>query len=91
MKKILLTISVIVNLFYLINVLAGSGIRLSNLMNVILGVIFVVSILGSIISLLRSKQNSSYHLYLSLTVLTLSLASFGWFAFINYFSLIMGV
>ncbi len=91
MKKILLTISVIVNLFYLINVLADFGIRLSNPMNVILGFIFVVSILGSIIILIRSKQNSEYHPYLSLTVLTLSLASLGWFAFINYFSLIMGV
>ncbi|WP_027953660.1 hypothetical protein [Halobacillus kuroshimensis] len=90
MKKILLAISVIVNLIYLINVLVGIGIRLSNVMNVILGLIFVVSILGAIYFLVRSKQDSGYHPYLSLAVLTLSIASLGWFAFINYLSLIMG-
>lgn len=90
MKKVLLTISIIVNLLYLINVLASLGIRQSNGMNVLLGLIFVVSILGSIFSLIRFRQNSCYHLYLSITVLTLNLASFGWFAFINYLSIIMG-
>ncbi|RDY67615.1 hypothetical protein DXT76_18950 [Halobacillus trueperi] len=91
MKKTLLAISVIVNLLYLINVLVDFGIRLSSVMNVVLGLIFVVSILGSLFFLIQSKQNSGYHPYLSLTVLTLSIASFGWFTFINYLSLIMEV
>ncbi|KGX87888.1 hypothetical protein N781_11575 [Pontibacillus halophilus JSM 076056 = DSM 19796] len=91
MKKALLAISVIVNLVYLINVLVDLGIRLSNVMNVILGSIFVISILGAIYFLVKSRQNSGYHPYLSLTVLTLSIASFAWLAFINYLSLIMSV
>ncbi|WP_226577598.1 hypothetical protein [Halobacillus litoralis] len=91
MKRILLSLSVLVNLFYLINVLGGFGIRMPDLLNVIFGLIFVVSILGSIIFLIRFKQNRGYHPYLSLMVLTLSLASFGWFAFINFLTGIMGV
>ncbi|GGD25255.1 hypothetical protein [Pontibacillus salipaludis] len=89
--KTVLALSLLVNLFYLINVLISLGIRFSNIINGILGIIFVVSIGGSVLFLIRSKQRKGYHPYLSLTVLTLSLASLGWFAFINYFSLIMGV
>ncbi|MYL39582.1 hypothetical protein [Halobacillus litoralis] len=91
MKKTLLVLSVIVNLVYLIHVLVDLGIKLSNVMNVTFGLIFVVSISGSIYFLIQSRENPGYHPYLSLTVFTLSIASIGWFAFINYLSLIMGV
>lgn len=91
MKKTLLVFSVIVNLVYLIHVLVDLGIKLSNVMNVTFGLLFVVSISGSIYFLVRSRENPGYHPYLSLTVLTLSIGSLGWFAFINYLSLIMGV
>lgn len=89
MKKFLLVLSVIINLIYWINVLADVGLRLSPLMNILFGLMFLGSIFGSIICLIRSKQNTGYHPYLSVSVLTLSLASLGWFSFINYFSLIM--
>lgn len=90
MKKFLLVLSVIINLLYWFNVFADVGLRLAPLMNILFGLTFLVSILASIAFLIRSKQNTGYHPYLSISVLTLSLASLGWFSFINYLSLIMG-
>ncbi|RWZ58585.1 hypothetical protein EQV77_06355 [Halobacillus fulvus] len=86
MKKILLWLSILINLFYLTNFLFDFGLKLPGFINVILGGVFVASLISALFLLIRSKKHEG----LAVTVLSLSLASLGWFVFINYLSLIMG-
>lgn len=90
MKKILLSLSLLVNGFYIANFLIGSGIRFSSGWNMFFGAFFVSSIFSSIMFLFRYRRESENSPYLSIAVLSISLASLGWFTFFNYLSLIMG-
>ncbi|MEC3883309.1 hypothetical protein VKA52_06190 [Halobacillus sp. HZG1] len=86
MKKLFFLFLLFVNVFYIAHVLFDFGLRMSLPWNVLFGFLFITSLLYSSIHLLRSKK----YALLSVTVLSLSLASLGWFTFINYISLIMG-
>ncbi|MYL49760.1 hypothetical protein GLV98_09690 [Halobacillus litoralis] len=86
MKKLFFLFLLFVNVFYIANALFGFGLKMSLEWNVLLGLLLITSLLYSSIHLLRSKK----YALLSVAVLSLSLASLGWFTFINYLSLIMG-
>ncbi|WP_101841974.1 hypothetical protein [Halobacillus sp. Marseille-P3879] len=90
MKRFLLILLLIVNLLYIAAVLTGYPMRFSFGWNVGLGLVWIGCLLLSGIFLIRSGRKSGYSPYLSLTVFSLSLASLGWHAFINYLFLIMG-
>ncbi|REJ11134.1 hypothetical protein [Halobacillus trueperi] len=86
MKKLLFLFLLCVNVFYIAHALLDFGLQLSMEWNILLGLLFITSLFYSIIHLLRSKM---YPL-LSIAVLSLSLASLGWFTFINFLSIVMG-
>ena len=90
MKKTLLFLSIVIQTFYITTVLVEFSIRWSDSWNLFFGIIFILSILYSCFLLYRSRNSSGNHPYLSITVLSLSLASLGWFSFINYLSLMIG-
>ncbi|MCP3027090.1 hypothetical protein [Halobacillus sp. A5] len=90
MKRILLILLLILNLLYLAVVLTGYPMRFSFAWNVGLAFGWIGCLLLSGIFFIRSGKKSGYSPYLSLAVFSLSLACFGWHAFINYLSLIMG-
>ncbi|WP_431802327.1 hypothetical protein [Halobacillus andaensis] len=90
MKRFLLILLLIVNLLYIAAVLIGYPMRFSLGWNVGLGLVWVGNLLLAGIFVFRSGKKNGYSPYLSLAVFSLSLACFGWHAFINYLSLIMG-
>ncbi|WP_128524323.1 hypothetical protein [Halobacillus litoralis] len=90
MKKFLLVLSLIINTCYIGIVLIDFDIRFSAAWNIMFGVFFALSILLASVFLFQSRRRLGSHPYLSVSVLSLSLASLGWFLFINYLSFIMG-
>ncbi|RDY72648.1 hypothetical protein ACJA3J_08575 [Halobacillus sp. SY10] len=86
MKKQFFLFLLVVHVFYIAHALFDFGLRMSMEWNILLGFIFITSLFYSSIHLLRSKK----HPLLSVSVLSLSLASLGWFTFINFLSIVMG-
>ncbi|MBX0356742.1 hypothetical protein [Halobacillus sp. Nhm2S1] len=86
MKKLLFLFLLCVNVFYIAHALLDFGLRFSMEWNILLGSLFVISLVYSSIHLLRSIKHS----LLSVAVLSLSFASLGWFTFMNFLSIIMG-
>lgn len=51
---------------------------------------FLTSIVVSSLFLYRSRIEEGFHPYLSITVLAISIGSFGWFLFLHYLFLLIG-
>lgn len=86
MKKLFFLFLLFLNIFYIAHALFDFGERISVVWNVLLGLLFITSLIYSAIHLFQSKK---YPL-LSVAVLSFSLASLGWFAFINFLSFVIG-
>ncbi|MBA2173716.1 hypothetical protein H0266_02275 [Halobacillus locisalis] len=90
MKRWLLIVLVVMNALYIYSTFVDWNIRWGNVWTMFMAVLLLGSMVLSGWFLLRSRKRSGYHPYLSVVLLSLSIASFGWFAFLNYLSFIMG-
>lgn len=89
MKKAVLILLLLVNVIYLVNFLAGSVLQFSFAINALFVLSFLVGIVLSITYLLQLKRHDQ-HPFLSMAVLSFSLASIGCFAFFQFLANMMG-
>ncbi|MFQ3544353.1 hypothetical protein Q7A53_09705 [Halobacillus rhizosphaerae] len=90
MKSIFFVLSLGINVFYLLNTLFVFHIRFSVGTKVAFGLFFLLSIGISVAVLFRTRKGSNRTSILFVAVLCLNIASLGWFAFLNYLSLLIG-
>lgn len=90
MEKIILSVIILFNIFYIINYFIYSIFVTNNYWNVLIGIGLILSIVVSIIFLTRSLKESNNLTFMCLIALTISIGSFGWYIFSTYIYSIMG-
>ncbi|WP_377890623.1 hypothetical protein [Alkalihalobacillus sp. R86527] len=89
MKITVLILLFLVNVIYLVNFMVGSVLQFSVVTEALFVLSFLIGIVLSITYLLQSKRHDQ-HPFLSIAVLSFSLASFGCFTFFQYLANMMG-
>ncbi|PIC89345.1 hypothetical protein CSV71_10515 [Sporosarcina sp. P21c] len=88
LKKMILTILLLINIFYIANFLINFE---SFTLNILWLIFFIVSICVSLIFLFNSKVRSDYRpLILSVMVIVISIGSLGSYGFLYFITHLMG-
>ncbi|RWZ60577.1 hypothetical protein EQV77_04575 [Halobacillus fulvus] len=90
MRKALLFGSIFVNALYILMFFTASRQITFSLWSLVFALIFIGSIALAIYYLYRSRTVPEYHLFLTLLVLFLNVATLGWLIFTHYLFFLIG-
>ncbi len=88
MRRIILTLLLLINIFYVANFLINFD--TSTTINSLWIVFFIISFCYSIYYLFRTRKDSNYNTYLLIAVLVASIISLGTFGYLYFLSKFMG-